>query len=62
MATYDKDDSDRKAIELASLAIQAGLLKEINATGFDDPASAGKAAGAYLGGLIKELSAKIQSL
>ena len=62
MATYDRDGATLKALELVSHAIQAGMLKGVDPSAFGNPAQAGKETGQFIGSIIKELAAQIESL
>jgi len=62
MALYENKDATLKALDLAKLAIENGLLAGVTPNGFVNPAESGKKTAEFVGGFVKELTKQIESL
>ncbi|MFP3638125.1 hypothetical protein [Paraburkholderia sp. SIMBA_054] len=62
MATYDRFKAAERAVEIAKLAVQAGLINSVTPHGLDDPAKSGTKAAEWVGGFIAELTDRIEKL
>ncbi len=62
MAIYSEEEATKMAVEMIRISLQAGFLQPVVPNSYNDPASAGKHTGQFLGAMIKELSDQIGSL
>ncbi|MGQ7939145.1 hypothetical protein [Paraburkholderia sp. D1E] len=62
MATYNRTESTERAIEIAKLAVQAGVLHPVAVDNKRSPDDSGKMSAAWLGGFIAELTDRIEKL
>ncbi|PRX32242.1 hypothetical protein B0G75_104263 [Paraburkholderia sp. BL18I3N2] len=62
MATYNRTEATERAIEIARLAVQAGVLHPVAVDNRSNPEESGKNAAAWLGGFVAELAGRIEKL
>jgi hypothetical protein len=62
MATLNKEEAVRKAIELVDTALAAGLIKDVNPCSYNHPDKSGKETAQFLGGLIQGLAEQLGTL
>ncbi|MFL9897982.1 MULTISPECIES: hypothetical protein [Paraburkholderia] len=62
MATLNRDEAVRKAIELVDTALAAGLIKDVNPCSYNHPEKSGRDTAQYLCGLMQGLAEKIGEL
>jgi uncharacterized lipoprotein len=62
MANYERYNASQQALEIAKLAVGAGLLKPTTPDNYDNPADSGKKAAEWVGAFIEELTTRIEKL
>jgi hypothetical protein len=62
MSIFNRDEAAKKAVEMVTTALAAGLLKDVVACSFNNPEKSGKETAEYLGGVIRGLTDQISEL
>lgn len=62
MATYDRFKAAERAVEIAKLAVEGGLINTVTPHNLENPALSGKKAAEWVGSFIAELADRIEKL